>query len=215
MTLRRGGTGFALGTISSWNHPGSRQAMVSTQRTAKPLWCVQSRASRPASQVSTTYRLTHAVLERLPRADLPPRPHSLYNPYFPPLGCADEPLRAQHAHLVLAPPRPIRSAYPTAVPLSASPCCIALEHVHALRADATLDRHPPAYAPCPHTTPMRSALRPVLRSALLTLATLAVHPRALPLHSAFRPVRRLAHVLGAAAADVAGHGDGEGEGESV
>ncbi len=37
---------------------------------------------------------THAVLERLPRADLPAHPHSLYNPYFPLLGVVDEPPRA-------------------------------------------------------------------------------------------------------------------------
>ncbi len=37
---------------------------------------------------------THAVLERLPRADLSTHPHSLYNAYFPPLGVVDEPPRA-------------------------------------------------------------------------------------------------------------------------
>jgi distribution and morphology protein 34 len=50
---------------------------------------VYPRAPLSASLASTS-RLTRAALEQLPRADRPRRPHSLYNPYFPPLDMADQ-----------------------------------------------------------------------------------------------------------------------------
>jgi distribution and morphology protein 34 len=54
---------------------------------------VHPRAPLSASLASTS-RLTRAALEQLPRADRPRRPHSLYNPYFPPLDMADHFARA-------------------------------------------------------------------------------------------------------------------------
>ena len=48
----------------------------------------------PSASLSSTSRLTRAALEQLPRADRPRRPHSLYNPYFPPLDMADQFARA-------------------------------------------------------------------------------------------------------------------------
>jgi mitochondrial distribution and morphology protein 34 len=58
---------------------------------------VHPRAPLSASLASTP-RLTRAALEQLPRADRPPRPHSLYNPYFPPLDMADQFARAPSMH---------------------------------------------------------------------------------------------------------------------
>src|SRR5258707_272529 len=43
-----------------------------------------------SARLASTSRLTRAAVEQLPRADLPHRPHSLYNPYFPPLDMADQ-----------------------------------------------------------------------------------------------------------------------------
>ena len=51
----------------------------------------QVRPSTPLSaSFASTSRLTQAAVEQLPRADLPRRPHSLYNPYLPPLDVADQ-----------------------------------------------------------------------------------------------------------------------------
>ncbi|KAI0284731.1 hypothetical protein BC826DRAFT_1055178 [Russula brevipes] len=58
---------------------------------------VHPMTSRPASLASTS-RLTQAALAQLPRADFPPRPHSLYNPYFPPLGVLDQRARPPSVH---------------------------------------------------------------------------------------------------------------------
>jgi distribution and morphology protein 34 len=43
-----------------------------------------------SASLASTSRLTQAAVEQLPRADLPRRPHSLYNPYLPPLDVADQ-----------------------------------------------------------------------------------------------------------------------------
>ena len=58
---------------------------------------VQPRIPRPVS-LSSSSRLTHAALERLPRADFPRRPHSLHNLYLRPLGVVDGPPRAPSMH---------------------------------------------------------------------------------------------------------------------
>ena len=54
---------------------------------------VHPRAPLSASLASTS-RLTRAAVEQLPHANCPRRPHSLYNPYFPPLDMADQFARA-------------------------------------------------------------------------------------------------------------------------
>lgn len=54
---------------------------------------VQPRAP-PSASLASTSRLTRAAVEQLPHADRPRRPHSLYNPYFPPLDMADQFARA-------------------------------------------------------------------------------------------------------------------------
>jgi distribution and morphology protein 34 len=149
---------------------------------------VQLRASRPASIVSTTSRLTHAALERLPRADLPRRPHSLHDPFFPP---SDEPLRAPSmrtsSHLRDPSEAPTPPLYHSPPRRALSPSSI---HTH----ESTSHTHthsvptPPSTDVLPHPHPRRASitstaagldtdarivLRPALHGALSTLATLA------------------------------------------
>lgn len=161
---------------------------------------VQSRASRPASLASTTSRLTHAALERLPRADLPRRPHSLYSPYLPPLGDADEPLRAPsmraYSHLrdpseaptpplYHSPPRRAVSpssvhthessshtTYTHSVPTPPSTDVLPPAHAHGLARRASITSTSIMSAAGPDTD-ARIVLRPALHGALSTLATLA------------------------------------------
>ena len=49
-----------------------------------------SQVHSSSSSLASTSRLTQAAVEQLPRADLPRRPHSLFNPYFPPLDVGDQ-----------------------------------------------------------------------------------------------------------------------------
>ncbi|KAH9970803.1 hypothetical protein BJV74DRAFT_866459 [Russula compacta] len=76
--------------------------------------------ARPPSLTSTP-RLTHDALQQLPRADLLRRPHSLYNPYFPPLGAVDRQIsRAPTLHTFPHPHHHSSSEAPTP-PLYHSP----------------------------------------------------------------------------------------------
>ncbi|KAH9054870.1 hypothetical protein EDB87DRAFT_1567991 [Lactarius vividus] len=161
----------------------------------------QSRTPRPASLASTTSHLTHAALERLPRADLPHRPHSLYNPYFPPLGDGDSSLRAPsmrtpYSHLrdpseastpplYYSPPRRPISPSSTHTHESSSHT-----HTHSVPTPPSTDALPPTHhharprgltrrasitstmSAAPDTD-ARIVLRPALHDALSTLATLA------------------------------------------
>ncbi|KAI9450994.1 hypothetical protein BJY52DRAFT_1191311 [Lactarius psammicola] len=163
---------------------------------------VQSRVSRPASLVSTTSRLTHAALERLPRADLPRRPHSLYDPFFPPLvepprapsiltsySHLRDPSEAPTPPLYFSPPR--RAVSPSSMRTHASS---SLSHTHSVPTPPSTDVLPPTHhhaharargltrrASITSTsmtsagpdTDARIVLRPALHGALSTLATLA------------------------------------------
>ncbi|KAH8982662.1 hypothetical protein EDB86DRAFT_2812068 [Lactarius hatsudake] len=161
----------------------------------------QSRTSRPASLASTTSRLTHDALERLPRADLPRRPHSLYNPYFPPLGDADSPLRApsmrtSYSHLRDPSEAPTPPLYYSPPRRPISPSSIHTHessshtHTHSVPTPPSTDAFPPMHhharprgltrrasitstmSAAPDTD-ARIVLRPALHGALSTLATLA------------------------------------------
>lgn len=52
----------------------------------------------PSPSLASTSRLTRAALEQLPHADRSRHPHSLYNPYFPPMYMADQLARAPSMH---------------------------------------------------------------------------------------------------------------------
>ena len=155
---------------------------------------VQSRASRPASLISSTSRLTHAALERLPRADLPRRPHSSYDPYFPPLGDVDEPLRAPsmraHSHLRDPSEAPTPPLYHSPPRRAISPSSIHTHessshtHTHSVPTPPSTDALPRTHArrasitstsmmSVGPDTDARIVLRPALHGALSTLATLA------------------------------------------
>ncbi|KAH9015091.1 hypothetical protein EDB85DRAFT_2135444 [Lactarius pseudohatsudake] len=161
----------------------------------------QSRTSRPASIASTTSCLTHAALERLPRADLPRRPHSLYNPYFPPLGDADSPLRApsmrtSYSHLRDPSEAPTPPLYYSPPRRPISPSSIHTHessshtHTHSVPTPPSTDGFPPMHhharprgltrrasitstMSAGQDTDARIVLRPALHGALSTLATLA------------------------------------------
>ena len=158
---------------------------------------VQSRASRPASLVSTTSRLTHAALEQLPRADLPRRPHSLYEPYLPPLADADDaprrpPSMRAYSHLRDPSEAPTPPLYHSPPRRAVSPSSVHTHessshtHTQSVPTPPSTDVLPPARrltrrASITSTSMMsavpdtdaRIVLRPALHGALSTLSTLA------------------------------------------
>ena len=156
----------------------------------------QSRASRPVSLVSTTSRLTHAALERLPRADLTRRPHSLYDPYLPPFADADEPRPAPsmraYSHLRDLSEAPTPPLYHSPPRRAVSPSSIHTHestshtHTHSVPTPPSTDVLPPTHghgrglarrasitSTAGPDTDARIVLRPALHGALSTLATLA------------------------------------------
>ena len=160
----------------------------------------QLRPPRPSSLLSTTSRLTHAALEQLPRADLPRRPHSLYNPYHPSFGDADGPPRApsmrasSHLRDPSEAPTPPLYHSPPRRPLSPSSIhtheSSSLTHTHSVPTPPSTDVLPSSIAPAQQhrltrrasittstsagpDTDARIVLRPALHGALSTLATLA------------------------------------------
>ena len=149
-----------------------------------------------AASLAPTSRLTRAALQQLPRADLPPRPHSLYNPYFPSLGAVDRFARAPTVHSYRhirdpsEPPTPPLYHSPPRRPVSPSS-----HHTH----DSSSHTHTHSVPTPPSTeallpgsrdrtrrasftsvsvatasdTDARIVLRPALHGSLSTLATLA------------------------------------------
>jgi distribution and morphology protein 34 len=143
---------------------------------------------------TSTSRLTRAALRQLPRADLPHRPHSLYNPYFPPLGAADRfaPAPTVHSYRHYRDRDPFEAPTP---PLYHSPPRRPLSpsshHTHG-SSSHTVPTPPSTEAlhPAPRErtrrasiasvsvattsdTDARIVLRPALHGALSALATLA------------------------------------------
>jgi distribution and morphology protein 34 len=157
---------------------------------------VQSRATRPASLASSTSRLTHAALEQLPRADLPRRPHSLYDPYLSPLADADAdtPLRAfsMRAYPHLRDP----SEAPTP-PLYHSPPrrAISPSSVHTRESSSHTHTHS---VPTPPSTDVLLPTRRLTRRASITstsmMSTAAPETEArIVLHGALSTLATLAH----------------------
>src|SRR6266404_1261640 len=113
---------------------------------------VQTGASRPASLVSTS-RLTHDALERLPRADLLRRPHSLFNPYVPHVGDVDEPPRATgvrtYSHLRDPSEAPTPPLYHSPPRRAASPSSVHTHESssHTVLTPSSTDVLPPAHSP--------------------------------------------------------------------
>ncbi|KAH9954236.1 hypothetical protein BC827DRAFT_1243875 [Russula dissimulans] len=148
------------------------------------------------SSLASTSRLTRAALAQLPREDLPRRPHSLYNPYFPPLGVFDQPPRAPSMHTYRHYRDPFEAPTP---PLYHSPPRRARSpsSLHTHESSSRTQTHslptPPsteAVLPSSHErtrrasisnmsvsaatdTDARIVLRPALHSALSTLASLS------------------------------------------
>ena len=148
---------------------------------------------RSTSHASTS-RLTRAALQQLPRADLPSRPHSLYNPYFPPLG-VDQFARAPTVHSYRhygdpseAPTPPLYHSPPRR-PLSPSSHhtheSSSHTQTHSVSTPPSTEALLPSHERTRRTsftsvsvatgtdTDARIVLRPVLHGALSTLATLA------------------------------------------
>ena len=146
--------------------------------------------------LASTSRLTQAAVEQLPRAELPRRPHSLFNPYLPPLDVAD---RFSHVPSMRAYQHYRESEVPTP-PLYHSPPRRAISpsslHTHESSSHTQTQSVPTppsteALLPVPRerkrresttsmsmsiagtdTTDARIVLRPALHGALSALATL-------------------------------------------
>ncbi|KAI9509454.1 hypothetical protein F5148DRAFT_755210 [Russula earlei] len=158
---------------------------------------VHPMALQSTSRPSTS-RLTHAALAQLPSADLPRRPHSLYNPYFPSLE-VDQLVRApslysyRHYHeppdvptppLYHSPPRRTRSPSSLHTHESSSrtqthsvPTPPSTEHLLPASRErirrGSISSSMSISAATGTDTDARIILRPTLHSALSTLATLA------------------------------------------
>ena len=154
--------------------------------------------ARPMSHRSTslasTSRLTRAALQQLPRADIPPRPHSLYNPYFPPLGVdqfARGPIARSYRHYGDPSEAPTPPLYhsPPRRPLSPSSHhtheSSSHTQTHSVSTPPSTEALLPSHERTRRTSftsvsvvtsteaDARIVLRPVLHGALSTLATLA------------------------------------------
>jgi distribution and morphology protein 34 len=158
---------------------------------------VHLRPPRPSSLLSSTSRLTHAALEQLPRADLPHRPHSLYNPFLPHFADSDAPPRAPsmraYSHLRDPSEAPTPPLYHSPPRRPISPSSIHTHessshtHTHSVPTPPSTDVLTSTYAPAHRLTrrasitstsagpdtDARIVLRPALHGALSTLATLA------------------------------------------
>ena len=148
-----------------------------------------------SARLSSPSRLTHAALERLPRADFPHRPHSLHNPYLPPFGVANAPVRSPSIHTyphhrdpfeVPTPPLYHSPPHRAVSPSPSSPTHESSSHTqtHSVPTPPSTEALPPVPRERARRTSITSmsasgdtdpriVLRPALHGALSTLATLA------------------------------------------
>jgi distribution and morphology protein 34 len=147
------------------------------------------------ASLASTSRLTQAAVEQLPRADLPRRPHSLFNPYLPPLDVTDQfarapsmrtyrhyrdPSEAPTPPLYHSPPR--RAVSPSSLHTHESSSHTQTQSVPTPRSTEALLPPPRERTRRGSTTSMsvtgtdttdaRIVLRPALHGALSALATL-------------------------------------------